>query len=113
MDTLVEIFRYAQRLQIYPYINFKRLLLIPELQNDLVCFITGEPLTEITHKGELLVPQRLYCDWINKIVTHGYDAEIDLKKYKALICAECGLPFVLPLDCANSRCPICSDGDHV
>ena len=29
------------------------------------------------------------------------------------MCAECGLPFVLPLDCANSRCPICclSDAD--
>jgi len=113
MDTLVELFRYAQRLKAYPYINFKRLLLIPELQNDFVHFIAGETLTRITNDGELFIPQSLYFAWIDKIATHGFDTEIDLKKYKALICSECELSFVLPLDCNDLLCPVCSSKEHL
>ena len=108
MDTLVELFRYTQRLQSYPYINHKRLLLIPELYDDFAHFITGQTIMSITDDRELLMPQSLYFAWINKIVTRGFDTEIDLKKYISLICPECSLPFVLPFDCDDSRCPVCS-----
>jgi|ERR1035437_9787339 hypothetical protein len=113
MDTLVEIIKYLQRLQAYKLINYKRMLLIPELQDSFVRFIAGETLTQITDDGELLIPQSLYRAWIDKIETHGFDTEIDIKKYKALSCSECELSFVLPIDCNDSLCPVCSSKDHL
>lgn len=50
-----------------------------EFRPDLLCFIVGETLS--MRDGKIVIGNRLYKKWINKLITGGFDYEIDFKKF--------------------------------